>query len=1006
MKKLLLTLFLATGTLANAAGGQEPMQFYTPNTYAFARYGDLPVDHSTGIPRISLPLTSISDRDITVDVSLSYYASGIKVDQEASWVGLGWSLNAGGVITCQTRGVPDKLDAKTGKMDRTLLRFRDYPDETIDQFIDSERHKWVSAADIRPDGCDAAPDIFYFNYCGRTGKFYLDENGKGCMVNQDDSLIEFQPDGTFKITDEKGFVYLFKDKEYAYYEPIKQNSTSGWYLSSITSPAGGSITFAYAEGGTLSTSIVYRVDDTCCMTLHPDVASHSIPPSYLRPAISYNSGRGITGLVLSRITASSGACIDFACSTQNRKDAFSVKGSMLETITARNSAGAVYKKYKLAYSYFKPDARHRIEAAYYEPLNNRLRLDTVTELASEGTDALPPYRFSYYGDGGPESDNIYALPYRMSPCQDHWGYYNHSDNKTIFPGNAANEPFFIDPWYQQWASDREWGYLNSYGVTGGANRDLHKEAVKACTLNKIVYPTGGSTEFEFEAHDAEQVLGRIGMGGLRVKRITDDDGNGHQKVRSYTYPLSYSWGNSRYHLTDNLYHLWYYQETDLSTHVGHCRDYLPIYGFLPHMLDENHLLQITSFPVLALGIEGDFMYPDVTEHVEGQGRTEYAYTYAENQVPPIPSGSGLSAPDWMVSTHISTFTDTFTSPTISCQTTGPDVFPFLTGPDLGWKRGQLKERKVYDESGNLLEADYNTYEETLLGVEPGAKAIQITDYEFLFGKDYLTSGRARLTKETHTVYDDNGKALRTTREYTYAPGFHKLVSEVKETTSEGDEWVTKYYYPHDYTATASHAELAAMKTKRILQPVDVRRYKDGLLVSGGQTKYNANGQPEVVYIAETTKSDIAFSARNPYTFTPVHWLTYDANRLLVSERLRDGNLKYAYLWSYGNQYPVARIEGAEYSEVAGWLNAASVALPNSLTSPAQIGSRLASIRSALSGKDVLVTTCTYMPQVGMLETTGAGGTKSGYGYDAFRRLSQVTEHNGKPVSEYRYNFKQ
>lgn len=41
------------------------------------------------------------------------------------------------------------------------------------------------------------------------------------MINQDDCTIEFQPDGTFKITDEKGVVYLFKDKEYAYYGAIR-----------------------------------------------------------------------------------------------------------------------------------------------------------------------------------------------------------------------------------------------------------------------------------------------------------------------------------------------------------------------------------------------------------------------------------------------------------------------------------------------------------------------------------------------------------------------------------------------------------------------------------------------------------------------------------------------------------------------------------------------------------------------------------------------------------------
>lgn len=278
MRNIIFILLLALGTLAHAEGGQELQQFYTPNTYAFARYGDLPVDYSTGLPQINLPLTSISDRDIKVDVSLSYYASGIKVDQEASWVGLGWSLNAGGMITCQLRGAPDEMDAKTGKMRRVNLRFQNYPSETMDQYIKAERSNWVGAADLRSNSFDPAPDIFFFNFCGRTGKFYLDENGKGRMINQDDCIIEFQPDGTFKITDEKGVVYLFKDKEYAYYGAIRDNCTSGWYLSSITSPAGGSITFTYVSGGTLGMSVIHRIDDSCYMTLNKDASTQDIPP--------------------------------------------------------------------------------------------------------------------------------------------------------------------------------------------------------------------------------------------------------------------------------------------------------------------------------------------------------------------------------------------------------------------------------------------------------------------------------------------------------------------------------------------------------------------------------------------------------------------------------------------------------------------------------------------------------------------------------------------------------
>lgn len=66
---------------------------------ALKRYGEIPVDYSTGVPRIEIPLLTVQSGMLEVPVSLSYHASGVKINDVASEVGLGWALNCGGMVT-------------------------------------------------------------------------------------------------------------------------------------------------------------------------------------------------------------------------------------------------------------------------------------------------------------------------------------------------------------------------------------------------------------------------------------------------------------------------------------------------------------------------------------------------------------------------------------------------------------------------------------------------------------------------------------------------------------------------------------------------------------------------------------------------------------------------------------------------------------------------------------------------------------------------------------------
>lgn len=88
--KLLGLLLLILQYNANAQSIQLPeFKAPSPDTYALSKYGDIPVGYYTGIPNIDIPIWTIKSGDISVPISVSYHATGIKVDEIASLVGMG-----------------------------------------------------------------------------------------------------------------------------------------------------------------------------------------------------------------------------------------------------------------------------------------------------------------------------------------------------------------------------------------------------------------------------------------------------------------------------------------------------------------------------------------------------------------------------------------------------------------------------------------------------------------------------------------------------------------------------------------------------------------------------------------------------------------------------------------------------------------------------------------------------------------------------------------------------
>ncbi|MEO0331903.1 MAG: hypothetical protein AAF223_09480, partial [Bacteroidota bacterium] len=143
----------------------------SPTAQSLHQYGDVPVTLFNGLPNISIPLMEVGDRDLRLPITLSYHASGINPEQHPGWVGLGWSLQAGGVITRSQRGTTDEVVSDFGP---DSLRYSYYTNFDV---IDTA--EWFSLESLqRFDTVDTGlaqptPDEFRFTFMGYSGSFYL-----------------------------------------------------------------------------------------------------------------------------------------------------------------------------------------------------------------------------------------------------------------------------------------------------------------------------------------------------------------------------------------------------------------------------------------------------------------------------------------------------------------------------------------------------------------------------------------------------------------------------------------------------------------------------------------------------------------------------------------------------------------------------------------------------------------------------------------------------------------
>lgn len=496
----------------------------SPNAAALMKFSDVPVSPYTGTADVTVPIYTIKLRGLDVPISISYHTGGVKLKEEASWVGLGWALNAGGMIS---RTIMDEDDFNMGvpyfttavpQLSGDMTNY--HPSQpSIDPVIGNNfvsffcnylanttsgnedftnAYAGISSGSRPP--YDMEPDQFSYNFPGHSGKFILTRAGGVVIQKQENIAISFQGTGTnvsFTITDDQGNKFYFAQTETVQPSGSGQVYVSTWLLTKIVTELQDSATFNYTPGGA-SVSTQADINQTYAYAGICTQGSH--------PLTTYQGGPNQYGEVsLQSIVFNNGELLFY--SDNKRSDLFG--GLKLDSVQlySKNAAGILtyQKQHNFYYTYFNSVFNPSYQSGTDSLEYLRLKLDSVKEVS--GGISIPPYSFTY------NSINPGLGSAKHSFNTDHWGYYNGTSNTTFIPTMTLEfSPVNFGA-----------GIVPTIFTFTGGNRNPNLEFMEGFSLQQVNYPTGGYSVFNYQANDYDYTSSNTGPSNFQyVTTVTMD----------------------------------------------------------------------------------------------------------------------------------------------------------------------------------------------------------------------------------------------------------------------------------------------------------------------------------------------------------------------------------------------------------------------------------------------------------------------------------------------------
>jgi hypothetical protein len=479
----------------------------SPDAAVLMKFGDVPVSPYTGTADVNVPIYNIQIKGLSLPIGLDYHTGGVKVKEEATWVGLGWNLSPGGMIS---RTIMDHDDFGTASLpyftnqvpqpDADMAATQPYPatgTPTLGSYMydffctylvgtSNGNYDYSNAFNQGVGMYDMEPDLFNYNIPGHSGKFILTRAGNVVLQKQENIRIQFPSNGSsFTITDDQGNKYYFGVHDQTP-SPSNELSATVWYITKIVTQQNDSIVFNYTTGGYNIKAPLNQYYNTYCSASPGTVTTQGALTTYTCQtlnSIDFPTGHLTFQWDLNRSDMNGGAKLD----------------SVLIYSKSPTGALSYQKQFNFNYSYF--NATTPTPADSFELY--RLRLDSVKEKTT--TTSLPPYSFVY--------NNITSSfkCIKDSFDVDHWGYFNAAGNSSLIPTiNAGYNP------------PGNSGVQSVFSYTG-ANREPNATYMGAFSLQQVNYPTGGKTVFNYQPNDYDYQNSQTGPTDFQYEKLVTVD---------------------------------------------------------------------------------------------------------------------------------------------------------------------------------------------------------------------------------------------------------------------------------------------------------------------------------------------------------------------------------------------------------------------------------------------------------------------------------------------------